>query len=105
MSLPRGICDPLCPSWKTWDISYTYIYKLPFNLAQFRMDCSLPVCFVETTSACTGDGYISNQSSQHIQQNATLVSPNKGKTETAPSLLNTVLSDVSCMVWGNISSD
>ena len=35
--------------------------------------------FVETTSTCTGGGYISSQSSQHIHQYTTLMSPNKGE--------------------------
>ena len=37
------------------------------------VDCSLLICSVETTSACTCDGYRSCLSSQPVHQDATLI--------------------------------
>ena len=53
---------------------------LPDNLEPLYRLYTASVCLCRTTSVCTGGAYTGSQSSQHVHQYATLVSPNKGKT-------------------------
>jgi len=81
-----GTSDRL-PSHPSHPASWVWYSSISSSIKRQSVDCSLPVCLCWNHKSCTSGGYIGSQSSQHIHQYATLMSPNRGETAVCGSTI------------------